>query len=110
MSSLFTGAQDSIKHPIAAKPSSSVPGNSSPESHSQTLPKPSTSHGGSITADGSSLTGQHFSFYSTSAEAYPQAQERYRESFPISFTGLPEADDIPLSENHESREYSISVS
>ena len=50
---------------------------------SQTLTKPSTSHGGSITADGSSLTGQHFSSYSTGAEVYPQAQEQYRESFPI---------------------------
>ena len=33
VSSLFTGAQDSTKHPVAAKPSSSVPGSSGLESH-----------------------------------------------------------------------------
>ena len=110
MSSLFTGAQDTTKPPVAAKPFSSVPGSSNPEPHSQTLAKPSTSHGGSFTADGSSLTGQHFSSYFTGAKVYPQAQEQYRESFPISFTGPPEADDIPLSETHEFKEYSGSVS
>ena len=104
VSALFTDAQDTTKPLVAAKPFSSVPGSSAPEPHSQTLAKPSTSHGGSITADGSSLTGQHFSSYSTGAEAYPQAQEQYRESFPLSFTGPPEADDIPLSKTPESEE------
>ena len=98
------------KPPVSAEPVASVPGSSGSEPSSQTFAKPSTSHGGSFVSADSSFTGQNFPSYSTGAETFTQSQEQYGESFPLSFTGPPKVDDIPLSETHDSEEYSGSVS
>ena len=108
VSSHATSAQDVPKPPATVK-STSVPSSSSLEPSLQTFTKPSNRHGTSASA-GSSFTSQNFPAYCTSAEAFPQSQEQYRESFPLSFTGPPKGDDIPLSEAHDFEEYSGSVS
>ena len=82
------------------------------EPGSQTFAKRSTSQDSSIAAHTSAPSSQDLSsYYPTGTEVFRQSQETFSETYPLSFTGPPEADDVPLSEPHESDpEYSGSVS
>ena len=95
MSSISTGKQKVTAPPVPAKPGMSVQGSSGPE--------PSLDV--SVSADSSAFTSQgSSSFNSTDAETFSQP-------YPMSFTGSPKADDIPLSETHDSdQDFSGSVS
>ena len=69
----------------------------------QTFAKPSTSQDHSVSAHSSGSSSQDISsFYPTSAEAFSQPSEVFSQPYPLSFAGPLEADDIPLSETHES--------
>ena len=107
-----TGTQDTSKPPVPAKPGMSVQGSSALEPSSQTFAKPSTSQDRSVSAHSSGSSSQDLSsFYPTGAEAFCQPSEVFSQPYPLSFTGPLEADDIPLSETHESDpDFSGSVS
>ena len=102
MSSHSSDKQGVAKPSVPAKPGTSVQGSSGPEPGSQTLSQQSTSQDAlDITASASQGTSSH----------YQTGVDSFHQPYPMTFTGPPEADDIPLSETHDSdEEFSGSVS